>query len=163
MPSTTLAAVSGSLQSGMRVRVTGKIGRGQEGTLRNFDGDHGRWSVVLDNGASYHLLSIDLEVLDADDASGPVQGGLRWSGDSGPIAAPDYSSLGKGTKPVEAHNGTLQSGSRVRVLGAIGRGQEGTLRNFDKDHRRWSVVLDGGASYHLRGDDLQQITVAVQA
>lgn len=49
----------------------------------------------------------------------------------------------------------MQSGLRVRVVGAIGRGLEGTLRNYHDNHRRWSVVLDDGASYYLRGDDLE--------
>lgn len=56
----------------------------------------------------------------------------------------------------------MQSGLRVRVVGAIGRGLEGTLRNYHDNHRRWSVVLDDGASYYLRGDDLEP-TGSVQA
>jgi len=64
---------------------------------------------------------------------------------SGPTAT-----LEKVVTPVEMH-----SGLRVRVVGAIGRGLEGTLRNYDEDHRRWSVVLDTGAAYYLRGADLE--------
>jgi hypothetical protein len=50
---------------------------------------------------------------------------------------------------------SMQTGLRVRVVGAIGRGLEGTLRNYDDNQRRWSVVLDTGAAYYLRGSDLE--------
>lgn len=55
---------------------------------------------------------------------------------------------------------SMQTGLRVRVVGAIGRGLEGTLRNYDDTQRRWSVVLDTGAAYYLRGADLEPVNIS---
>lgn len=55
---------------------------------------------------------------------------------------------------------SMQTGLRVRVVGAMGRGLEGTLRNYDDNQRRWSVVLDTGAAYYLRGADLEPVAAS---
>lgn len=149
-----------AVQRGLRVRVVGAIGRGLEGTLRNYNSDQRRWSVVLDNGAAYYLRGADLEPVAVLQASSEAVKDEDESHLYQDQQLSEQTCLTAASEDSLSIADTMQSGLRVRVVGAIGRGLEGTLRNYDDDQRRWSVVLDDGASYYLREADLKPVATS---
>ena len=165
-----------NLQANTQVRVVNLKQRpelnGMTGRLHELDPRvEGRWRVVLDSGRGVSLRPENLEAICARDAMEEKQYAQ-------PAAKPSQETLSARNPAEETHNAQssvessrahsaasqdcrLHKGAQVLISGLVKRpelnGRRGHLLDFHGGEGRWGVMLEDGAGFRLKSDNLQLI------
>merc|ERR1719217_1452647 len=105
---------------------------GQQGTLIQFDEQHNRWEVAMDNGSKPMIKAENLQAC--------MEGGQDMG----------LTQVNMGLTQVDMGlSQVIKPGDRIRLVGlkaqADMNGQEGNVVTFDGTLNRWKVEMDNGA------------------
>jgi len=159
----------GELATGARVRVCGLASRpelnGKLGSLLQFEDEHGRWKVIMDDGTGLALRPRNLEPLGASSSTAtPANRSGAASCETTGASAASSTAAGiaaAGATAAVTAVESLRPGLRVRVRGLRSRpelnGSEGSLVEYDPELDRWRTLLDDGAGLSLKAESLEAL------
>jgi len=154
------------LLPGARVRLRSLTSRpdlnGQQGSLVEFEAEHGRWKVILDDGSGLALRPHNLEPMGTSSSSAAAAVARDDTAPCEPTDAGPAARRQPETKTVAAAGAAaegLRPGLRVLVRGLRSRpelnGCEGSVVEFDPELSRWRTLLDDGTGLSLKPESLE--------